>query len=50
MPRGPKGERRLADVAAGISDTLWSVKDMAEMIDVTLPKPGPRGRYRKRVG
>jgi IS1 family transposase len=33
-------------MAAGISDTLWSVKDMAEMIDATLPKPGQRGPYK----
>jgi IS1 family transposase len=33
-------------MAAGISDTLWSVTDMAEMIDATLPKPGPRGPYK----
>jgi IS1 family transposase len=33
-------------MAAGISETLWSVKDMAEMIDATLPKPGQRGPYK----
>ncbi len=33
-------------MASGISDTLWSVKDMAEMIDATLPKAGPRGPYK----
>jgi IS1 family transposase len=33
-------------MASGISDTLWSVKDMAEMIDATKPKPGPRGPYK----
>ncbi len=30
-------------MVAGLSGTLWSMKDMAEMIDATLPKPGPRG-------
>ena len=36
-------------VAAGItgSDTLWPMTDLAEMIDATLPKPGPRGPYKK---
>jgi hypothetical protein len=34
-------------MAANISDTLWSVTDMAEMIDANLPKPGPRGSYKK---
>jgi hypothetical protein len=33
MPRGPK---------------LWSVADIAEMIDATLPKTGKRGPYKKR--
>jgi hypothetical protein len=26
---------------------LWSKTDLAEMIDATLPKPGPRGHYKK---
>jgi len=36
-------------MAANISDTLWSMTDLAEMIDATLPKSGPRGPYKKRV-
>src|SRR5258708_3429728 len=32
-------------MAAGISDTLWSVTDLAEMGDASLPKAGPRGPY-----
>jgi len=35
-------------MAAKVSDTLWSMADLAEMIDANLPKPGPRGPYRKR--
>jgi IS1 family transposase len=35
-------------MAAGLSDTLWSVTNMAEMIDATLPKPGARGSYKGR--
>jgi len=30
-------------MAVGISNTLWSVTDLAEMMDVAQPKPGPRG-------
>ena len=36
-------------MAAGISPTLWSMTDLAEMIDASLPKPGPRGPYEKRM-
>ena len=36
-------------MAAGISPTLWSMRDLAEMIDASLPKPGPRGPYEKRM-
>jgi len=36
-------------MAAGISDTLWSMTDMAEMIDATQAKPGKRGPYKKRA-
>lgn len=34
-------------MASGLTDTLWSMADVAEMIDATLPKPGRRGPYRK---
>ena len=34
-------------MAAGLSDTLWSTTDLAEMIDATFPKPEKRGPYKK---
>ena len=34
-------------MAAGLSDTLWSMADVAEMVDTSLPKPGKRGPYKK---
>jgi IS1 family transposase len=34
-------------MAAGISDTPWSVTDLAEMVDVAATKPGKRGPYKK---
>ncbi|MEJ0077994.1 MAG: IS1 family transposase [Alphaproteobacteria bacterium] len=34
-------------MAAGVSETLWSVTDLANMIDATLPKSGKRGPYRQ---
>jgi hypothetical protein len=33
--------------AAGITDELWSVTILAEMVDDAAPKPGKRGPYRK---
>jgi hypothetical protein len=35
-------------MAAGVTDQLWSVADLAEMVDASLPKLGPRGPYRTR--
>ena len=65
MPRGPKGEKRPADVignavhvmriATGeIEDTkrdpATEVADLAEMVDASLPVPGPRGAYKTQRG
>jgi hypothetical protein len=35
-------------MSSGLSDTLWSMTDLAEMIDASLPKSGKRGPYRKK--
>jgi len=35
-------------MAAGLSDTLWSMTDLAKMVDANLPKPGLRGTYKVR--
>ena len=45
--RQHKAHRLSPAMAAGITDKLWSMTDLAEMIDGTLPKPGPRGAYKK---
>ena len=34
-------------MAADISATLWSMTDLAEMIDASFPKCGPRGPYKR---
>jgi hypothetical protein len=35
--------------AAGISTTLWSMIDLAEMVDATLPKGGRAVPTRKKI-
>lgn len=58
MPTGPKGQKRFADaignrmspaMAAGVSDRLWSMEDVATLIETATPKPGKRGPYKKSV-
>jgi hypothetical protein len=39
----------LAAMVARLNDTLWSMTDLAEMIDGSLPKPGLRSRYKKQI-
>jgi IS1 family transposase len=42
-----KSLRMTPAMAAGVTDKLWSMTDLAEMVDATLPKGGPRGPYEK---
>jgi len=48
--RQHKTHRLSPAMAAGITDKLWSMTDLAEMIDASLPEPGKRGPYQKRGG
>lgn len=34
-------------MASRLSETLWSMTDLAEMVDANLPKPGKRGPYKQ---
>lgn len=45
--RQHKAHKLSPAMAAGLTDKLWSMADLAEMIDATLPKPGKRGPYKK---
>jgi IS1 family transposase len=35
-------------MAAGVTDKLWDMKDVAALVDAAAPKPGRRGSYKKR--
>ena len=35
-------------MAAGVTDKLWDMKDVAALVDAAAPKPGRRGAYKKK--
>jgi IS1 family transposase len=35
-------------MAAGVTDKLWEMKDIAALVDAAAPKPGWRGAYKKK--
>jgi IS1 family transposase len=43
-----KAHRLSPAMAAGVADRLWSMEDIAELVEAAAPKPGKRGPYRKR--
>lgn len=36
-------------MAAGVSDRLWSMEDVAALVETAAPKPGRRGPYKKQT-
>jgi hypothetical protein len=44
-----KAHRLSPAMAAGISDRLWSIEDIATLVEAAALKPGKRGPYRKRA-
>ncbi len=36
-------------ISPNVSDRLWSMDDVAEMIEARLTKPGKRGLYKQRA-
>ena len=47
--RQHKAQRLSPAMAAGLTDKLLSMTDLAEMVDAAQPKPGKRGPYKKRL-
>jgi IS1 family transposase len=47
--RQHKAHKLSPAMAAGITDKLLSMSDLAEMVDAALPKPGKRGPYKKQL-
>lgn len=47
--RQHKAHRLSPAMAAGLTDRLLSMSDLAEMVDAALPKPGKRGPYKKKA-
>jgi hypothetical protein len=45
--RTHKAHKLLPAMAAGVTDRLWSIDDIAELIDVRAAKPGKRGPYKR---
>jgi hypothetical protein len=36
-------------VAARVTDRLWEMSDIVEMVDAALPKPGKHGPYKHKL-
>ena len=44
-----KSLRATPAMAAGVTDRLWTVEDIAEIVKATAPKPGRPKTYKKRT-
>ena len=40
---------RISAMVAGVTDRLWSIADLAAMVEEAAPKPAKRGAYKKRA-
>ena len=48
-PRIHKTLRVTSAMATGLTDRLWTLEDVAKMIEAAAPKPGPRGPYKTKA-
>lgn len=46
--RTHKAHKLSPATAAGVTDHLWSMEDIAALVEARAPKPGKRGPYKKR--
>ncbi len=46
--RTHKAHKLSPAMAAGVSDHLWSMEDIAVLVEARAPKPGRRGPYKKK--
>jgi IS1 family transposase len=46
--RQHKTHRLSPAMAAGVADRLWSLEDLASLVEAAAPNPGPRGPYKRR--
>ena len=44
----PQDAARHASHGGRVTDRLWSMEDIAALVEAAAPKPGPRGPYKKR--
>lgn len=47
--RQPYEVRITPAMAAKVTDHVWSVEELVAVVEASLPKPGPRGPYKKRT-
>ena len=47
--RTHKAHKLSPAMAAGVTDRLWSMEDIAGLVEARAPKPGRRGPYKRRM-
>lgn len=40
---------RTPAMAAGVASHVWTIEEIVELVNAARPKPGPRGKYQKRI-